>query len=264
MKISKIIAGTFVATTLIMGFNSYSLKEKLTTKGYEMGVLNNRHYVELERLKSEHAKAIREKEAKITSLNLTLETTFKDYQVIQTLLNKGMEDWTGEEVLAMRDQLDLLPYGSWFESGHYVTAPWGSTLLSGTHWGASGHRGVDIKPLSGNPYEIVRSTVSGRVITWGRNDKLFGNYLVIESSDGMFQMKLAHLSSIAVFTPQGEYDLYEGMEFEAGTRIARMGNTGHTTGPHLHIEYYIREDDGWRLLNASAILDYIGEGETAE
>lgn len=231
------------------------------------GGLFYRHYLEMKQVHKmdiyAHGKnyelSIHEKTVEIERLNLALATAFKENKVIQTLLNKDMEDWTAENVLATRDKLDSLPYGSWFESGHYVTGAFGSKLLAGTYWGRSGHKGVDIKPNSNNPYETIVSAISGKVVTWGRNDRLFGNYLVIESMDGQFQIKLAHLSSIAIFYPDGQYDLYEGMEFPKGTRLATMGNTGNSTGPHLHLEYYMYENDTWRLLNASAILDYIGE-----
>lgn len=218
----------------------------------------------LDLLHYDHDLTISAKNAEIARLNLALDTAFRDSRVLKTLLNEDMKNWTSESVLGMRDILTSLPYGSWFEKGHYVTGAFGSMALAGTRWGKDGHKGVDIKPLTGNNYEIILSAIDGKVVNWGRNDRLFGNYLVIESLDGKFQIKLAHLSSIAIFSVDGKYDLYEGMEFTAGTRIARMGNTGNSTGHHLHIEYYIQEEGNWRLLNASAILEYIGEGGIIE
>lgn len=253
LKIITVVTWVVLVTVLIHG---HMLQKTLRD---EISDIKKESITEISRLRELYETTIDDNLKEIDRLNLTLDTTFKDYRVIQTLLNKNMEEWSINEVLAMRGKLNRLPYGSWFDGGHYVTAPWGSTLLSGTHWGSSGHKGVDIKPLTGDNYEPILSVVDGHVVTWGRNDRLFGNYLVIESSDGQFQMKLAHLSSIAIFKKDGSYDLYEGMEFSAGDRIARMGNTGNTTGPHLHIEYYMRDGDDWRLLNASAILEYIGE-----
>ncbi len=244
---------------LIAGVHTGITQVKLTDSKDYADALILRHERKQVSLIVEYDKQLEIKDYSIKQLNLALDTAFKDNSVIQTLLNQDMSDWTPESVLGMRDKLASLPYGSWFESGHYVTAPWGSTLLAGTRWGASGHKGVDIKPNSGNNYEIIKSAIDGKVITWGRNDRLFGNYMVIESLDGQFQIKLAHLSSMAIFMEDGTYDLGEGMEFKAGQRIARMGNTGNSTGPHLHIEYYMLEEGNWRLLNASAILDYIGE-----
>jgi murein DD-endopeptidase MepM/ murein hydrolase activator NlpD len=259
MKTTKVIIGFLSISTLVLGINTYVQQTKLTSSYKKTDSIIQRYNNKIELNESNFDIVLQMRDMEITNLNLALETAFKDNQVIQTLLNQDMVDWTPESVLGMRDKLASLPYGSWFESGHYVTGAFGSKTLSGTYWGKSGHKGVDIKPLNNNPYETIQSAISGRVVTWGRNDKLFGNYLVIESLDGQFQIKLAHLSSIAIFTPEGTYDLYEGMKFEAGDRIARMGNTGNSTGSHLHIEYFMLENDTWRLLNASAILDYIGE-----
>ncbi len=95
---------------------------------------------------------------------------------------------------------------------------------------------------------------------------IYGNYLVIESLDGLYKIKYSHLTSIAIFDNEGNFDLTEGLEFKRGQRIAKMGNTGKCysstpsgDGSHLDCQYYERTTDGWRLLNASAIIHYIGE-----
>lgn len=188
-----------------------------------------------------------------------LETALQENALLLTLSETPMVDWTVQEILDTRELFDSIPYGSWFEDGHIMTGEYGSKALSATHWNHDGHMGVDIFPRSGNNNEIIQSVIDGRVVTWGRNDRVYGNYLVIESSDGLYQIKLAHLSSIAIFYPDGNMDLYEGMEFKRGTRIAKMGNTGKTTGPHLHVEYKIKTETDWRLLNANTIIDYMGE-----
>lgn len=179
--------------------------------------------------------------------------------LLLTLSGKSMGEWTVTEILETRDMFDSIPYGSPFEGGHFVTGKFGSLELAGTYWKDSGHRGIDIFPNSGVKNEIVRSVIDGRVITWGRDDRVYGNYLVIESLDGQYQIKFAHLSSIAIFLEDGTVGLYEGMEFKRGTRIARMGNTGKSTGPHLHMEYSIHSSTEIRLLNADTIIEYTGE-----
>jgi len=217
-----------------------------------------------DRLKVAHNNTVNElslKNTEIEELNLALDTAFKEYELVKTLLDKDVKEWTATTVLETEAKLTSLPSGSWFKDGHYVTAPFGSKLLSGTFWGSRGHRGVDIKPNSGNNREPIISVMDGRVVTWGRNDRLFGNYLVIESLDGMFQIKLAHLSTIAIYLKDGTVDLFEGQQFTKGTQIATMGATGRVTGTHLHAEYYIFENDNWRLLNASAIIEHIGAGD---
>lgn len=208
--------------------------------------------------KVEHQAIIEEYKDKLSTTEEALNTALKNNTLVDTLINSSMGDWTVESILATRDKFDLIPYGSPFVGGHTITGPFGSMELVGTHWRDSGHIGVDVIPNSGNMREPIHAVMSGRVVTWGRNDTVYGNYLVIESLDGMFQIKFAHLSSIAIFSSDGTIDLYEGMEFNRGDRIARMGNTGHTTGPHVHMEYYMSTPEGMRLLNADAILEYAG------
>ncbi|MBO8169073.1 MAG: M23 family metallopeptidase [Thermoanaerobacteraceae bacterium] len=83
------------------------------------------------------------------------------------------------------------------------------------------HRGVDIVAGRGT---IVVSAKDGIVQTVGE-DETFGRYLVIES--GLYTFKYAHLQKVLVS---------EGEQVELGDVIGRVGNTGKSTGPHLHFE----------------------------
>lgn len=71
-----------------------------------------------------------------------------------------------------------------------------------------------------------------------------GNYIKIQHSDGTFT-KYAHL-----------YELYvkEGDNVYQGQVIAKMGNTGNTTGPHLHFEVSVNgtKVDPLNYVSASA------------
>lgn len=192
----------------------------------------------------------------LEEVNLALETALTETELVRTLLNKDMSEWTSAEILQMRQELVSLPYGSPFLDGHIVTGAWGSRELTGTFW-KDGHLGVDLIPRSGNMREPIISPIDGKVITWGRNDRVYGNYLVIETLDGKYQLKFTHLSAIGIVDGTN-VALEEDLHFKAGQQIARMGQTGKVTGPHLHLEYYIFEENGWRILDASAISEYIG------
>lgn len=187
-------------------------------------------------------------------------TALKESTLVGTLLNENMEDWTVDSILYAKSLFDTIPYGSPFESGHYITSPFGSKEPVGNNFRDTynGHRGVDIRPNDNDDKAVVHATVDGKVLTWGRNDRVYGNYIEVLSSDGMYLMKYGHLSSIALIDEDGNFVLKEGMEFTNGDRLGRMGATGHATGPHVHLEIYINEDGNWRLLNADAIIDYIG------
>ncbi|MEO1336345.1 MAG: peptidoglycan DD-metalloendopeptidase family protein, partial [Myxococcota bacterium] len=85
------------------------------------------------------------------------------------------------------------------------------------------HRGVDIKAAEGTP--IVAPAV-GWVAEIGRNLKGYGNLLTIKHAGG-FVTRYAHLSA---------FDVKVGDRVWPGDTIARVGNTGRSTGPHLHFE----------------------------
>lgn len=84
------------------------------------------------------------------------------------------------------------------------------------------HHGMDIAAPEGADILPARS---GRVIFSG-TDAGYGNMVVIDHGDG-FVSKYAHNRVNLV---------REGDKVEAGTVIARVGNTGEATGPHLHFE----------------------------
>lgn len=83
------------------------------------------------------------------------------------------------------------------------------------------HRGVDIAVPTGT---TVYAAHDGTV-TAAAYDSHYGNYVVIEI-DG-YTTKYAHMDSISVSA---------GQEVEKGAVIGTTGNTGSSTGSHLHIE----------------------------
>lgn len=90
------------------------------------------------------------------------------------------------------------------------------------------HRGVDIAVSIGTP---VYSGIKGRVTFAGRKGN-YGNLIEIEGNDGI-KVRYAHLNSIDVVT---------GQKVSDGEKVAETGNTGMSTGPHLHYEIIIDEN----------------------
>ncbi len=84
------------------------------------------------------------------------------------------------------------------------------------------HEGIDIEVPEGTE---VYAACAGRVRSAGRHSG-YGLYIVLEHSNG-YRTLYGHLSEIGV---------YRGQFVEGGQRIARSGNTGNSTGPHLHFE----------------------------
>ncbi len=84
------------------------------------------------------------------------------------------------------------------------------------------HRGLDIAVPEGTP---VYATHTGIVVT-AAYDSSYGNYVVITNEEG-YTTKYAHLSSLNVSA---------GQSIEVGTQIGTTGNTGSSSGSHLHLE----------------------------
>jgi len=91
----------------------------------------------------------------------------------------------------------------------------------GPRWGRM-HQGIDIAVNTGTP---VKASARGRVSFAGWNGGY--GYLVIIDHGNNVETRYAHLSRIAVKV--GQY-------VTRGTVIAYSGNTGNSTGPHLHFE----------------------------
>jgi murein DD-endopeptidase MepM/ murein hydrolase activator NlpD len=82
------------------------------------------------------------------------------------------------------------------------------------------HNGVDLKAN----YEQIRSVLGGIVTATGWDPKGGGNFIKISHS-GRFETSYLHLSEI--YYKAGEY-------VNAGFIIGKSGNSGNSTGPHLH------------------------------
>ncbi|MET8178116.1 transglycosylase family protein [Streptomyces sp. NPDC005336] len=100
-----------------------------------------------------------------------------------------------------------------------VTAAYG---IRGSRWASGHHTGVDFAVPIGTS---VHAAAPGTVVAagWGG---AFGYQVIIRHAEGLYT-QYAHLSALTVRT---------GQTVDAGRRIARSGNTGNTTGPHLHFE----------------------------
>ncbi len=106
-------------------------------------------------------------------------------------------------------------------SGFFTRPLVGGRRTQGIH----GNNGVDIAALTGTP---VLAAADGQVIV-ARNSGYNGGYgdMIIIKHSGNIQTVYAHLNSVGVAT--GQY-------VAKGQTIGTVGNTGRSTGPHLHFE----------------------------
>ena len=88
--------------------------------------------------------------------------------------------------------------------------------------GISSHDGIDIGAPEGTP---IRAIEKGEVIY---SDQLrgYGNIIIVRHTGGF----------ISVYAHNEANLVREGQAVSRGEVIARVGNTGRVTGPHLHFE----------------------------
>lgn len=85
------------------------------------------------------------------------------------------------------------------------------------------HSGLDFNAPMRTP---VFATGNGRIAQIVRNDRGYGNYILIDHGFG-YQTLYAHLSGFAI---------KPGQKIKRGETIGYVGNSGKSTGPHLHYE----------------------------
>ncbi|MFJ6617125.1 M23 family metallopeptidase [Kitasatospora sp. NPDC091335] len=89
-------------------------------------------------------------------------------------------------------------------------------------YAAGYHTGVDFAVSPGTPLLAVGDAT---VVSAGW-DGAYGKEVVLRLADGYFA-QYAHMSSVSVSA---------GQRVSAGERVGMSGNTGNSTGPHLHFE----------------------------
>lgn len=104
----------------------------------------------------------------------------------------------------------------------------------------SGHYAIDISAYVGQP---VYAADSGVIVSAGYSSG-YGYNILINHKNGYYT-RYAHLSSLNVSS---------GQTVEAGQTIGLAGNTGNSTGPHLHFE--IRTNTGSQPSYAPNPLDF--------
>jgi len=120
---------------------------------------------------------------------------------------------------------------SWPVENVRITQTFGDTdfARSGAYNGR-GHNGIDFGLPTGTR---IKTTLSGTVVATGNTDAFagcysYGKWLLVRHNNGLSTL-YAHLSHIAVG---------EGTNVITGQTIGYSGNTGYSTGPHLHLTLF--------------------------
>lgn len=120
---------------------------------------------------------------------------------------------------------------SWPLANVTITQYFGNTKFaqSGAYNGR-GHNGVDFRAAIGTP---IKAALSGNVVATGNTDRFrgcysYGKWVLLEHVNGLSTL-YAHLSDI---------DVTVGEPVATGEVIGYSGNTGYSTGPHLHFSVF--------------------------
>ncbi len=119
---------------------------------------------------------------------------------------------------------------AWPLKSVYITQNFGKTSASGRLYSSGTHNGTDFRAPVGT---ALYASADGRVAGYGDTDAIcpsvsFGKWILIKHDNGL-ALTYGHLSSISVTN---------GQRVKAGDLIGYTGNSGYSTGPHLHISLY--------------------------
>ncbi len=121
-------------------------------------------------------------------------------------------------------------YGSAVKAINCLTQFFGKTIDSVRLYASGTHNGIDFRASVGT---LTKATLSGTIIGTGDTDLTcpgasYGRWVLIRHNNGLSTL-YAHLSLINVS---------EGQTVSTGQKIGYTGNTGYSTGPHLHLTVF--------------------------
>ena len=96
------------------------------------------------------------------------------------------------------------------------------------------HGGIDMAAPEGTP---IYAPGAGTVVATGRGGG-YGLYVMMDHPPTPYRSLLGHLSRV---------DVKEGEQVEPGSMIGAVGSTGLSTGPHLHFEVQLGEEQVVKL-----------------
>lgn len=177
--------------------------------------------VETKNKESEYQKLLSDRKTKKDSLEaemLSVESKLKAFTNVASLPK------TGKGVL------------QYPVAGYVLTQYFGDTAFSTANpqvYNGHGHNGIDLAVKVGT---TARASADGTVVGTGDTDRAcsgvsYGKWVLIQHANGLTTL-YAHLSVIQA---------QAGQTVSAGDKIGLSGNTGYSTGPHLHFTVYATE-----------------------
>lgn len=159
------------------------------------------------RLSEKHNSLLREMNDQVEQIDLALEKQEEGFA--------DLYEYIGEQRNILASTPAIRPTNGWVSSSFgYRTSPFTGRRTF--------HKGLDIANRQGTP---IVATADG-VVTFAGNKGNIGLLIVIDHGHGMVT-KFGHLN---------KFLKKRGESVKRGDIIAYMGNTGRSTGPHVHYE----------------------------
>lgn len=157
----------------------------------------------------------------------------RDKLALKTAFEKEVFEY--ESKLKYNLNLKALPAAgssplSWPLDDVYITQLFGRTVAAARLYVSGSHNGIDLRAPIGT---AVKAAASGTVAGTGDTDitcrgASFGRWVLIKHDNGL-ATNYGHLSVISAT---------QGQNVTVGDTIGYSGNTGYSTGPHLHLSVY--------------------------
>jgi len=188
-------------------------------------------------------------DANINEKDVLLDTTKNQESNYQALLNEKLKRKVAfeEELRAIEEQIrieidpDSIPSSgsgilAWPVDNVVITQYFGNTSFSTANpqvYSGAGHNGIDLGVSQGSK---VKSALVGTVVATGDTDLVcrnasYGKWVLVRHNNGLSTL-YAHLSVISVSKGQG---------VRSSQTLGFSGNTGFSTGPHLHFTVFASE-----------------------
>ncbi|MDF2155473.1 M23 family metallopeptidase [Vibrio sp. CAU 1672] len=223
-----------------------SLSQALTQLENEKAALEAKYQ---EQLDSNHSLA-----QSLNEKNNQLQLLGKRIFDVESVLGITVEDFDSEDNIALEERIDAAAIDSAVRATMFRMIPNDSPM---TYQRISSSYGRRINPISGKrhvhtgidltckPGEEILAPADGVVETVRPSNKGYGNYLTVRHSFG-FMSSYAHLK---------RFKVKSGQFVSKGDVIANCGNSGNSTGPHLHYEVRFLG----RALNPQYLMDWTPE-----
>lgn len=134
-----------------------------------------------------------------------------------------------------------------------LTQDYGATSFAQRAYKSKFHNGIDFRASVGTPVFAaldgqIKATYNNDIGTASWQKFQYGRYILIEHGNGITSL-YAHLSKTVVSS---------GQTVKTGDLIGYSGNTGYSTGPHLHFTFYWTPSVQLKKISPAAGLVPIG------